>query len=246
MKNPQGRGVLYDCDGTLIGKIYGALIQIVSDRALTALAKEELVEIRSRYMALDVSGSITVEQYRHWLLEELSLYVRHALKTDDWRSALSHVRLRPGAFELISDLHQAGVRQGIVSAAIADFVEYVLEINGVRHMIDVVYAARLVYDENGVVIGHEEATIVHPGNKGDCSLDFALRFGLNPDELIGLGDSGGDAKLGSLTEHRIGVAESEDRAVHLRSLGIMGEVVIIVDLHFQPVSDAIKRRLGLT
>lgn len=245
MKNTRDGGVLYDCDGTLVGNIYGALIQIVSNRGLPEAAKFELEEIRATYIALDISGRLTVEQYKHWLIEELALYVRYSLKTDDWRLALRHVRLRPGAVELITDLHRAGVRQAVVSAAVADFVEYVLEINGVRHMIDVVYAARLVYDENGVVVGHNEETVVHPGNKGDCSLDFAGRFGLDPDRLIGLGDSGGDAKLGRLMEHRIGVAETEDRAEHLRSLGIMGEVVVIVDQNFHPVSIVIKRRLGL-
>lgn len=245
MPKPKDWGVLYDCDGTLVERIVGALMPTVSDRGLPPEAGQELAEMRARYVALFDAGTITVGQYRNWLLEELALYIRYRLKADEWRRALEHVRLRRGAIELIRELHAVGVRQAVVSAAIHDFVEFVLEVNGIRHMIDAIYAARLVHDERGLVVGHEQDTIVHPGNKGDCSLDFASRFDLDPRRLIGVGDSIGDATLGYLPEHRIGVAETERQASILRALGAMGEVVVIVDQHLHPVSVVIKRRLGL-
>lgn len=245
MTDPKDWGVLYDCDGTLIEKIAGALMPLVSDRGLPPEAGRELGALRVKYVALYDSGRITAADYRHWLAEELALYVRYALRADDWRRALGHVRLRTGAAELIRELGAAGVRQGIVSAAVADFVEFVLEVNGVRDAIDAVYAARLAHDGDGVVVGHVEETVVHLGNKGDHSLDFARRFGIHPHRLIALGDSIGDATLGHLLEHRIGVAETHEEADRLRALGIMGEVVVIVDRHLHPVSVVIKRKLGL-
>ena len=244
MSDPSEWGVLYDCDGTLIKKIIGALMPIVSDGGLPPEAGQELADLRKKYVDLFVSGRISVEEYRNWLIEEIGLFVRYGLKGEAWRAALQHVRLRHGAPELIRELHAIGVRQAVISGAIADFVEYVLEVNGVLPMIDAVYAARLLHDDAGVVVGHHEKTIVHPGNKGDCSLDFAVRFGLDPRKLIGVGDSIGDLALGYLAEHRLGVAETEEQAAMLKSFGTMGEVVMIID-HFQPVSLAIKRRLGL-
>lgn len=245
MSKPSEWGVLYDCDGTLIEKIIGALMPIVSDSALPIEAGQELADLRTTYVDLFVSGRITVEEYRNWLIEEIGLFVRHGLKADAWQKALQHVRLRRGVPELIRDLHGLGVRQAIVSGAIADFVEYVLEINGVLPLIDAVYAAELLHDPEGVVIGHHEHTIVHPGNKGEWSLDFARNFGLDPNRLIGLGDSVGDVALGYLAEHRIGVAETEVQAEILKTMGTMGEIIVIIGNNFQPVSDAIKRRLGL-
>lgn len=245
MTDPTEWGVLYDCDGTLIAKIVGALMPTVSTRSLPPEASRELAVLRRFYVALYESGRITQTQYRHWVAEELALYVRHALKADDWRRALSHVRLRHGAVELIRELHALGVRQAVVSAAVADFVEFVLEINGIRDAIDAVYAARLVHDASGVVVSHVEESVVHLGNKGERSLEFAARFGIDPARLIALGDSIGDATLGHLPEHRIGVAETEEEAARLRALGVMGEVVVIVDQHLHPVSAVIRRKLGL-
>ena len=244
MSDPKEWGVLYDCDGTLIEKIVGALMPTVSERGLPPAAGEELASLRALYMGLYAAGGITEAQYRHWLQEELALYVRYALKADDWRRALAHVRLRHGVIELIRELHHLGVRQAVVSAAIADFVEFVLEVNGVRPMIDAVFAARLIHDADGIVIGHEEESIVHLANKGERSLAFARSFGLHPHRLVAIGDSLGDATLGHLQEHRIGVAETEEEADVLRRLGAMGEIVI-VGARFDPASDAIRRRLGL-
>jgi phosphoserine phosphatase len=245
MDDPGHWGVLYDCDGTLIEKIVGALMPTVSDRGLPPEAATELASLRRAYMALYAQGAITEAQYRHWLLEELALYVRYALTADAWRRALAHVRLRRGAVDLMRELHHHGVRQAVVSAAVADFVEFVLEANGARAYVDAVYAARLLHAPDGTVIGHLEETIVHIGNKGDQSLEFARRFGIHPHRLIALGDSIGDATLGHLSEHRIGVAETHDEAEKLRALGAMGEVVVIVDSHLRPVSAVIKRKLGL-
>ena len=245
MDDPRAWGVLYDCDGTLIEKIAGALMPTVAERGLPPQAGRELALLRRFYVRLYESGRITLTQYRHWLLQELALYVRYALKADDWRRALSHVRLRRGAVELIRDLHRLGVRQAVVSAAVADFVEFVLEVNGVRDAIDAVYAARLLHGEDGTVVGHVEETLVHLGNKGERSLAFAERFGLDPARLIAVGDSIGDATLGHLLEHRIGLAESEEEAERLRTLGIMGEVVVIVDAHLHPVAALIRHKLGL-
>jgi phosphoserine phosphatase len=235
---------LYDFDGTLIEKMIGALMPIVSDRAMPREAEQEIVGLRKTYVDLFLAGRITEAEYRTWLIEEIVLFVRYGLKADAWRSALQHVRLRQGVPELIRDLHDLGVRQAIVSGAIADFVEYVLEVNGVLDKIDAVYAARLMHDDTGVVVGHDPKTIVHPGNKGDWSLDFAYRFGLDPQLLIGVGDSIGDVNLGNHAEHRIGVAETEVQAAMLRSFGTMGEVISLTD-HFNPISAAIKRRLGI-
>lgn len=236
--------VVYDCDGTLIPKMVGALMPTVGRLAMSAEAAAEMKAIQARYVALFERGLIDGAQYRQWLLEEFELYIRHRLCVADWQTALRHVRLRPGTVELMAELHAARVPQCVISGAVGDFVEYVLEINGARHLVEEVYAARLLHDPRGTVIGYDESSLVHLENKGEWSMYFAGRHRIDPRRLVALGDSIGDARLGHLRANRIGIAESEAEAALLRELDIMGQVVVVDD-HLEPAAAAIKRLIGL-
>lgn len=234
--------ILYDLDGTLIRKIFGSLMRLVAD-SLGEKALADVTRIRATYGGMFSSGRMSQEIYLTWLFEEIELYVRHRLKADAWRAALSQVRLREGAVEAIRAFHAEGLPQGVVSAAIADFAEYVLEVNGVLPLVDAVYATKLTYDDGQAVSGYQGHTVVHPGNKGDCSREFADRFGVPHERIIAVGDSPGDVTIGHLRRHRIVIAETEEEARFLRSLDFMEEVVVSDDLG--PVTAWIRRRIGL-
>ena len=245
MSSQNGRwAVAYDCDGTLIPKMVGALMPTVARRGLVKEAAEQMNAVHAKYVGLFDSGAITGGQYRQWLVEEFALYVRHGLTVADWHRALAHVRLRPGVVELMGELHAAKVPQCVISGAVADFVEYVLEINGARRYVDAVYATRLLHDPRGTVIGHDESSVVCMENKGEWSMYFAGLHRIDPRRIVALGDSIGDARLGHLRANRVGIAESEQEAQYLRGLDIMGQVVVVDD-HLEPVASAIKRLIGL-
>jgi len=244
MSRPSDWAVVYDCDGTLIPKMVGALMPVVAQLGLAEEATEEMNAVHSKYVVLFDAGVITGAQYRGWLMEEFELYVRHRLTAAAWQSALAHVRLRPGVVELMGELHAAGVRQCVISGAVAEFVEYVLEINGARHLVDAVYAAKLLHDPRGTVIGYDEDSFVHLENKGEWSMYFAGLHRIDPRRIVALGDSIGDARLGHLRANRIGIAETREHAEALAALGVMGQVVLVDD-HLEPASSAIKRLLGL-
>lgn len=236
--------VVYDCDGTLISKMAGALMPIVGRHALPSEVLTRMAVIKAKYVGPYEAGTLTGFQYRQWLFEEFELYIRYSLSVADWQAALRHVRLRPGVVELMTQLHAAGVPQCVVSGAVGDFVDYVLEVNGARHLVDAVYAARLRHDPRGTVIGYDEGSLVDMDNKGEWSMYFAGLHRVAPQRVVALGDSIGDRRLGHLRANRVGIAESEVEAARLRNLGIMGQVVIIDD-RLEPVATAIKRLIRL-
>jgi len=235
--------VVLDLDGTLIPKTMGALMRLVADFGLVAEARQEVARIRAAYSGMFNAGKLSDAEYRAWLLEEFASYVRFSLKREAWRAALAHVRLREGVMELIRDLHAADIPVCVVSAAAADFAEHVLEANGVLHMLDAVYAGRLLHDQDDVVIGWDEGSLVTVGNKGFWSRAFADGYGVPHERIIAVGDSPGDFTIGHLRSHRILIAETDGEALVLLGLDFAEEVIITES--FEPVAAWIRRRVGL-
>lgn len=241
MSRPDAAVVL-DFDGTLIPKSGGALMRLVAD-ALGDEARPHVLSVRGRYAPMFESGHLEESDYREWVLEEMRSYVRFRLVRGTWRTALDAVRLRPGVLELLRGLRAAGIPVAVVSAAVADFAEHVLERNGVLPFVDALHAARLTHGDCGTVHGWCEETLVTPGGKGRWSRAFADRHGVPHDALVAVGDSPGDAQLGHLRENRLAVAETEEEAERLRALGFASEVLVVHD--FVPAADWVRRRLGL-
>lgn len=235
--------VVLDLDGTLVPKAAGALMRLVADHGLVPEARQEVERIRASYSGMFNAGHLSDAQYRAWLLEEFCLYVRFRLKREAWQAALAPVRLRDGAAELIQDLCDARIPTCVASAASADFADHVLANNGVRHLLDEVYAGRLAHDHEDAVVGWDAATIVSVGNKGDWSRRFADLHGVPYDRIIGVGDSPGDINIGHLRAHRIVIAETDDEAAILQGLGFASEVAVTDS--FEPIAAWIRRRIGL-
>ena len=238
---PSTWGFVSDVDGTWTHRQLGALVRVVDDRVLPPAANRQLIKLREQYSPLGRLGRLTREQEIDWLRRTLDLYITHRVTRSAWQAALADVGVRAGLAETYAWCAAVGMPSCAVSFGCADFIEYVAARNGVR--LDAVYASRLQYDEDGVVVGYDEASILIPEEKGVWSRRFADERGIAHDRLIGVGDTGGDRHIGHLQEHRLGIAESEEDAESLRGLGIMGEVH--VSMTFDPILAAIKRRVGL-
>jgi len=235
--------VVLDLDGTLTPKSVGALMRLVADFGLGVEARPEVERIRARYSAMFTSGRLSDEEYLAWLLEEFMSYVDFRMTRSAWRAAIAHVRLREGAAELIRELHDADIPTCVVSAASADFAEHVLEANGVLHLLDAVYASRLLHDHDDVVIGWDSTTLVTVGNKGEWSCRFADLHGVPHERILAVGDSPGDATIGHLRENRVLIADALEEAELLRGLGFAHEVFVSGDFH--PLAAWLRWRLGL-
>ncbi len=236
--------VALDFDWTSTSRNTPPLMPLVVDRSFRDAPLAEMLAWRNLYIERFESGRIRPQDYRDWLLGDIGLYVQHGLTRAQWQSALGDVPPRPGLLDCLRGLHAAQVPVCVVSAATADFIDYVFTCWGARHLLGAIYATWLKHDATGTVVGYDPASIVDSGNKGERCRHFADRHGIPHEGLIGVGDSIGDATLGHLPEHRIGVAESAAHAAALDGLGIMGEIVLVND-GFDPAAAAIHRRLGL-
>lgn len=233
--------IVYDLDGTGTFKHYGALTKLVDDRALPPTASADLERLRQRYVGPTLAGTAAPEDELKWIHETLDVYVAHRLTDGDWQRALDDVRLRIGFAECVRHFHERGVPQAIISYGVADFVEYVLDAHGVLDHLDQVCAARLIENDDGVVVGYDRDSIVCPENKDEWSRRFAEAHRLRPSRLIAIGDSVGDRRLGCLKKRRAAIARDRAEAERLRPF--MGRVFVTET--FLPVWDWMLKLEGL-
>ncbi len=241
MSIPSRCAVVFDCDGTLIPK-NRSLCQVIDNAALTPKANAEMVKLRKYYLGRAVKGLLTVDEEADWLKKTLDTYIQHGLTRDRARGAVQSVALRPGAKECLEWLHRSGVPTAIVSYGATPFIEKLLDANGARRFVNSIYSATLESDpETGRFHRYDHASLVLPVNKGEWSRHFADSKGIPHENLIAVGDSGGDKFLGHLKERRLGIAK--DNADAAKIAPFMGKVVITED--FVPVRRWLRRTMSL-
>lgn len=206
------KGLVLDFDGTLDPKSYGSLYKVVDTKALPDAAKPEYETLRDKYLPRVYDGTLQPTDELYWLRETLDIYIRHGLTRDRWMKALHSVELRPGARDLLAFARSKRIPMAIVSYGVADFIEWVLVSNGIDLVwFEEIFAARLQH-AGGLVVGYEDSTFVYPDNKDEWSKRFADRQGIRTENLLAIGDSGADRKLGGLKGHRLGIAKDQKNA----------------------------------
>ena len=235
-------GVVFDFDGTLSPKDCGYLIKIVDCACLSKSAKLRVERIRKKYLKLAAVGPVAPALDRQMMKVSLSAYTECGLTPEQWKSALSQVKLRKGVVEIAKGLVERGIKVGIISFGIAEFIESVLEVNGLAGVFHRIYAARFIYDERcNEVVGWNNKSIVYPFNKCIWSSVFAKQYGIPPERLLAVGDSTGDRLLGVGQKLRLGIAKNEEEAKILAPF--MGDVVVTDDFHF--VGEWINKKISL-
>jgi len=242
MRRGEGWGVVLDCDGTLFPKAIGSLMKLVDDRALPEAAKQASAELRDFYLPFAHEGTLTNQQERDWLIETVRIYTEHRITEAQVCAALHDVRLRPGLATGLRELHAAGVKLGVISYGVAPLIRIALKINDVADLFESVCAADMGMDDQGRYVSYNPDSFVTPDDKGEWSRLFALAHNIPDEQLLAVGDSGGDRTLGIQREKRLGVMEdSNEREKLLRH---MGDVVLVKD-GFGPAIEWLKRRIGL-
>ena len=235
-------GVVFDFDGTLTPKEYGSVIKVVEHACLPEPLKARVGKLREEYLKMAALGAVDPAMERKLIVESLCVYVECGLSHVEWSTALDSVKLREGAAEKIKELSGRGIKVGIISFGVADFIERVLERYGLGGIVQRIYAAQLIYDRPiGKIVDWNSRSVVHPFDKCLWSAVFARQYGIAPERLLAIGDSTGDRLLGFEKGLRLGIAEDAEEAKRISPY--MGETVVTE--HFSPVGNWIDRQISL-
>lgn len=236
----QNLGVVFDFDGTITLKKYGSLYKVVDMNALPKEAQPEYEQLRDKYLPRVQSGTLAPVDELYWLRETLDIYVRCGLTRAKWQGALEFIELREDAGDVLRGLADLGFKLGIISYGVVDFIEFVLAQHGLAGLFDRIYAARLIHDEVGLVVGYEPDSFVYPDNKDFWSHRFAGEMMVDADDLLAVGDSGGDKKLGFSKMNRLGLANDPRECKKIqRYFGMVS-----VTNSFEPVGSWVLHKLN--
>lgn len=239
-------GVIFDLDGTLTNK--GPSVWATIDKhAVSDECRGTLDRLRERYLKPAIDGTLSTQGEMDWLIRTLDAYVDDGLTSDGMDQALQDVRLRAGVIDCLNLLEAHGVPVAVVSYGVAQAISGILAGNGLssgHSLFGAIFAARLTgvkQEVRTVYTGYDIASLVIPSNKGGWSRNFALRHGIDPEDLLAVGDSGGDRFLCEKKSNRLGLAGDPAEAAKLQRF--MGTVVVTDG--FAPVTEWLKIRLGL-
>ncbi len=235
-------GVVFDLDGTLTPKRYYSLITVVDSVCIFPDSmKDGMRVLRETYLAAVAKGAASPREEMELILLWLKAYIACGLKAKQWKRALRLVRLRQEAAETIMGLARNGIHVGIISFGVADFVECLLEQNGLGKYVSRVYAAKLITNpRSGAVISYCPDSVVCPFEKDKWSARFASEFGIKEERLFAVGDSSGDRTLGSFKELRLGIAESPREAKAISPF--FGQVIVTEG--FAPVRKWLREQIN--
>ena len=231
---------VFDCDGTLISKSYGALCDVVDGSVISAEGHKKAEEMRKRYFAAIRAGFFRKEDQEKWMAETIEIYKHYGLTLRKINYALRNVKVRPGVKEWFHLLQEKGIPVAIVSYGVTEFIETLLKVNGLLKMVDRIYAADLLINSQGKLFGFCRESAVYPDNKGEYSRRFADRHGVSYRNILAVGDSPhGDGKLGYLKKNRFGIAKDESQKQKLAE--VMGAVAVTEN--FKPVIEWILEKI---
>lgn len=163
-------GVIFDCDGTLLDSMpaWHRLEAELARKAGISLSPFQLVCLNSN--TLPETASFFHECGLGESAEEVLSFARGRLL----REYRSHVQPREGAYELVSRLHDDGVKLAVASSSPSCFLEAGLQRAGMLELFDVIASAE---DEGR--------------SKGDpqFALSVAFRLGVSPENCWCVDDS---------------------------------------------------------
>ncbi|NCN52929.1 HAD-IB family phosphatase [Candidatus Wolfebacteria bacterium] len=208
--------VVFDFDGTLISNDYVSLYNVV-DQAVVGFDAEEYKDkvnkLRNKYFAIVKRRKLTVKEQTEWFNRTIELYFEFGLTKQEAKDILRTVKLRDGVKECLEMLKEENIPVAVISYGIKDFIEFVLEVNGVSHLVDKIYSAKLrtfKYDV-GIITGFYKETLILPRDKKRAAHEFAKKHKVPYKKIIGVGDSIHDDGLGDTKNNRFGIANDEDK-----------------------------------
>lgn len=230
--------VVFDFDGTLLPKEYVSCFALM-DRALSQAHREELAQIRNRYLPMLLLGKLAPKENAILVSNPAKVYIKSRLTISQIKEVLAGTKLRAGVIQTINFLHSQQIPVAIISYSFLQFIEFILKENGVRHLISKIYSPHLVI-KNGLVCSYLPETFVYHYNKGLFSRNFAKEHKVLYRNILAVGDSYTDYRLGHLRENRLGIVE--DQVEKEKNKKFFGEIIITKT--FDPVLEWLKRKIN--
>jgi phosphoserine phosphatase len=232
-----------DFDGTCTSS-EDPLMKLIYENLLTGEARKAVKDQYDRYMPKALRGELSPAQQMTWFKGTIGAYVGQGLTLPQIYAVIDRVKLRPGVMELCGHLRSRGIPTAIISFGGRQFIRRVAANHSPLTMpVDAICAADLHVDPvTRRIQGLWDESIVIPANKGEWSRRFADEHDVPYENILAVGDTWGDSKLGHLKENRLGIVE--DAAGAQAIAGAFGEVVVTKD--FYPVIDWILRKLNGT
>ena len=239
------RVVVFDFDGTLTHKPPKgkSLFVAIDEGVLSPEGQAAQQKLFNHYIAKAQTGTMTAGEDEAWLLQSIENYILYGVTPEKARAALAAVVLRPGVIECLEMLRQEQIPVAIVSYGIAPLIELVLERHNIAvpGLIHKVYAARLTAHPERGYTGYDRSTVVLQSTKGDWSRHFADLHDVPHADILAVGDTGGDRRLGHLKKNRLAIAGD---AAHAKEISpFMGRVIVTDDFH--PVTAWLRSKIGL-
>jgi len=233
--------VVFDFDGTLIPKSYKSLYDVVdSNGGVTKHCRSMIIKMREKYLQKAHAGKLSKDDMRDWLIKTINLYVKSGLSLNKVEKILKRVKLRKGVAECFAFLKKKKIPFAIVSYGIRQFIEIAFKLNGLDGMADKIYATELIISpKKRTITGHNPRVVLSGKSKNVFSREFAGIYNVSPENILGVGDSSGDAYLSDYKDNILGIADNQEEEEKLKKS--MGEVVITKN--FYEVISWLKRKM---
>lgn len=153
----------------------------------------------------DVDHVLRNEKLVEWWQKHLDLIIEFKITKDQIAEVAAKpefFKLRPGVKEALAELNDKGIPVIIVSAAVGNFIQSLLDREGLDYSNIHIISNILQFDEEGIVTGIETyETPIHVGNKDEKDLPPIVKELINGREnVIVLGDTIDDIKMANLPQ----------------------------------------------
>lgn len=252
MKKPEsGWCAVFDFDGTLLHSKYNSVFRPLYDGLqLSYLQRTRLALSFRRYGDSHRDDGFAPEPEELCLImTDVEILLEHGIGPDDLDRTLRGLDLHDGVRECLEWLSTRGVPVGIVSYGVRQFIQRVIEDNGIAELIEDNPAIRHVMaldltettDDMGRIQfdGCDESTLVLPSSKGEWSRRFADGYGIPHDRILAVGDSPSDRLMTHLKQNRFGMTHLHSKAPQLEP---HFDQVAVTDT-FWPAFEWLRRRI---
>lgn len=233
---------LFDFDRTLTTSRYTGK-DVTTWHILHGLLPEDGKRVsqatRNKYMALEAAGLLSKKDMPKWSAAELALHSTHGTSMKAVEQAARNIHLRQGTRQLFDACVAADIPTVILSAGIRDVIDIIAQENHIHPTI--IMSIKLVFSEDGRVIGWERGSMIHNLNKREKGNRELAKLRQTHPYTVLIGDTLEDARMVDGDENvlRIRVCdvfkEDQDNPVDYLQQSFKAGYDVVVEGSLQPI-----------